>query len=185
MDMDNELDPIALDPELFARVWKRVAPDEAACPVELDVKLPPPNPGRDTFPLGDEASGSSHFLQERILLELRRWRSYQYLACFPGQHSLLSSLASQTHARARRLTAALFLITGGWYFPAGQAKARRWPNLRAGLRSLFRSSQRDEADYRQAAEATADPLLRALFLELANENQIQQNQLRRLLEQSL
>ena len=76
----------------------------------------------------------------------------------------------------------LFLISGRWYFPQ-QGGSERWPNRRAALRALFRESQQLEQDYRSKARETRDPVLRQLFLELANECRSEQHQIRRLLEQ--
>lgn len=180
--MDNEIKCAPLDPEQFARVWKRVMPDETSSPVVLNVQERPTTQSPACFPLGEEAMDSTSFLRERILLELCRWRSYQGLGIFTKQSSALGYLTRQTESRARRLAAALFLITGGWYLPLRDAAPQRWPNFRTALRSLFRSSQRDEASYRGAAEKTSDPLLNQLFLELAEESQLHQAQIRKLLE---
>lgn len=179
--MSGETESISLDPEQFARVWKRVVPEGQSCPVELNAPQAA-SPPSDDFPLGEGALASSAFLREQIMAELRRWRSYQGLTSFAGHPAALHTLARRSHSQAKRLAAALFLITGGWYLPQNQVTPRRWASLRAGFRSLFQSSQRLEAGYRRAAEETRDPLLHQLFLELAEAHRRQQDQIRRMLE---
>ena len=109
-----------------------------------------------------------------IRQELRRWRSIQ-------QQNLPRRLARQAYSRARRLAAVLFLISGRWFFPT-QGGSQIWPDRRTALRALFRESQQLEGDYRRKANETTDPVLRQLFVELANECRSEQEQIRRLLE---
>lgn len=180
--MSGETESIALDPEQFARVWNRVVPEGKNCPVELNTPASAAAQRSNSFPLGEGAMESSVFLRKQTLTELRRWRSYQGLTSCVGHPSALHTLSRRSYYHARRLAAALFLITGGWYLPRNQVTPRRWSSLRGGLRSLFQSSQQEEARYRQSAEKTQDPLLRQLFLDLAEEHQTQQKQIRRMLE---
>ncbi len=174
--MDEALER-ALDPARFARVWKRVAPTENACPVVVAQPKTPICPAEEV-PAGE----SGAYLRRRVEEELRRWRSCQGLSAAHGYSSTLGRLSCRAYRRARRLAAALFLASGGWYFPAGGMRPRRWSDLRSGLRALYRSSQRAEREDRQAAEIASDPALRELLLSLAEESREEQSMIFRLLE---
>ncbi|MCD8146935.1 MAG: hypothetical protein LUD84_06625 [Clostridiales bacterium] len=175
--MDEALE-WALDPARFARVWKRVAPTEDACPVVVEQQE------KSVCPAEEAAAGESGvYLRRRIEAELRRWRDCQGLASSHGYSPTLKQLSSQAYRRAKRLAAALFLASGGWYFPAGGMRPHRWSGLRAGLRELYRSSRRAEGEYRQAAEKASDPALRELLLSLAEESRAEQGMIFRMLEQ--
>ncbi|MCC8076445.1 MAG: hypothetical protein LIO95_11010 [Clostridiales bacterium] len=173
----NEALERALDPARFARVWKRVAPAENACPVEvIQAKTP-------VCPAGEPAAGENGaYLRRRVEEELRRWRSCQGLAASYGYGSALVRLSCQAYHRAKRLAAALFLASGGWYFPAGRTRPWQWSDLRTGLRKLYQASQRAELEDRQAAETVSDPALRELLLSLAEESREEQRLIFRLLE---
>ncbi|MCD8189910.1 MAG: hypothetical protein LUD78_06760 [Clostridiales bacterium] len=166
----------ALDPARFARVWKRVAPAEDACPVEVAQPKGSACPKRETV-----AGESGAYLRRRIEEELCRWRCCQGLAALCGRSAALGRLSHRAYRRARRLAAALFLTTGGWYFPAGVTRPRRGKGLRSGLRELYRGSQRAEREDRQAAERFSDPALRALLLALAEESREEQKAIFQLL----
>ncbi|MCD7886915.1 MAG: hypothetical protein LUG44_04760 [Clostridiales bacterium] len=167
----------ALDPAQFARVWKRVAPAEGRCPVEV-VQSKTPGCWQD-----GAAGESGAYLRRRVEEELRRWRNCQGLAA--SCHSAaLERLSCRAYRRAKRLSAALFLASGGWYFPAGGMRPQRWRELRTGLRELYRGSQRAEREDRQAAEAVSDPALRELLLSLAEESRAEQRMICKILEQS-
>ncbi|MCD8352724.1 MAG: hypothetical protein LUC47_00170 [Clostridiales bacterium] len=174
--MDEALER-ALDPAQFARVWKRVAPAEDICPVVVA------QPKAPVCPLGKAPAGESGaYLRRRIEGELRRWRSCQGLSAAHGYSPTLGRLSCQAYRRARRLAAALFLASGGWYFPAGGMRPRRWSDLRTGLRALYRNSQRAEREDRQVAEVASDPAFRELLLSLAEESREEQGMIFRLLE---
>jgi hypothetical protein len=113
-------------------------------------------------------------LRRMIDEELERSRSARG-ANVPGW------IASQAQGRAKRLAAALYLISGEWYFPRW-GRVERWPSRRAALRGLFRQSQQLEEGYEEQAERQRDPALRQLFAELARECRMEQHRLRHLLE---
>ncbi|MCD7929006.1 MAG: hypothetical protein LUF86_02455 [Clostridiales bacterium] len=173
--MDEALER-ALDPARFARVWKRVAPAEDVCPVVVAQQE------KSACPVEEAAAGESGTcLRRRIEVELRRWRSCQGLAASYGYSPTLGRLSCRAYRRAKWMAAALFLASGGWYFPVGQMRFRRWSSLRAGLRELYQSSQRAEREYRQAAEVAADPALRELLLSLAEESRAEQGMIFQML----
>lgn len=192
--MNPELDQTALDPEVFARVWQRVVPQQGACPVEAaapkdincsSVSALGPSV-REGFPLREAAEAYCPFLRQQLELELSHRRHFLALArisCF-WRPSLIS-MASESRSRVQRLSAALFLITGGWYhFPRAEAvRCSSGKTSSQELRTLFRSSQQLEADYRRISAETCDPQLSQLCEELAGEHQILQHHIRHLLEQ--
>lgn len=172
----NEALERALDPAQFARVWKRVAPAEDICPVEV---IQPKTP---VCPAGKApAEENEAYLRRRVEEELRRWRSCQGLVASYGSPAL-GRLSCRAYRRAKRLAAALFLASGGWYFPVGGTRPRRWSNLRSRLRALYWSSQRAEREDRQAAEIASDPTLRELLLSLAEESREEQRIIFQMLE---
>lgn len=152
----------AQEAEAFARVWKRVSPDPDSSPIALTETedIPP-------LPLGEAAAVWGDFLRAQIVAELTRWRTCQALAA-AGRREPLRALAAAAQSRARRMAAALFILTGVWYLPRTRATPRRWKVLREGYRSLFRSAQRSELRYTAAAR-TPDPVLADLFHSLAQE----------------
>ena len=93
----------------------------------------------------------------------------------------MSVLARDHQSAFRRLSAAYFLITGKRYTP--QCSAPVLPaSLPLALRQQFVWEQQWEQENRQAAQATADPCLRVLYLELAREGSFHAGAIRSLLE---
>ena len=139
---------------------------------------PPPRPERPVPPppeppcLGPECRESESFLRGMIDRELERYRSAQG-APVPQR------IALQALSRAKRLSAALYLITGRWYLPQW-GRVQRWRDRRAALRGLFQQSQRLERDYRRESARVRD--LRGLYRELADECAAEQQFLRHQLE---
>lgn len=95
---------------------------------------------------------------------------------------VLSSLARDHRSAFKRLSAAYFLITGRRYAP--KCLQPRLPaSLPLALREQFLWEQQWEQKNRQAAQATADPCLKELYLELAQEGSFHAGTIRSLLEQ--
>lgn len=195
-----------LSPEEFERVWSRVSPgrDGPVVPGRPDrPPLPPPRPDRPLPPpprpperpvpppprpdrpippppppeppcLGPECRESETFLRGMIDREMERSRSAQSAPVPPR-------IAAQALSRAKRLSAALYLITGRWYLPQ-RGRVQRWRDRRAALRGLFQQSQRLERDYRREAHRSRDRELRQLCRELADECAAEQQFLRHQLE---
>lgn len=195
-----------LDEAAFARVWGRVMPrDRADCPFVVEPQpadtagpaLPAPPAGgghirleggaEDGVPcLGPASLSYAPLLQRFIDGSTAQWRLYQSLSrrSGPVYARTLGALAAAEQNHAKRLAAACFLITGirywpaeapGWHAPAGA--------LPALLRGAFQGEQRSASALLAAAAETADPALRALFLELAEGEAGHAAQIRRLLEQ--
>lgn len=195
---------LGCDRDVFARVWSRVSPHPGeACPIEV---LPPHTPAARTpapalkpavdAPGDDEPtpsdvpclgrSGEDHgeLLQSFIRHELEDWRTYQALSArATGQNArTLASIAADERRHARRLSAALFLISGLRFLPEvpmpRPARGAFW----AALRQRFWEEQHGAALYAAAAAETADPCLAALYRELSAEESAHADLLRSMVE---
>ena len=94
----------------------------------------------------------------------------------------LSALAADHRLAFRRLSAAYFLITGQRYTP--KCAALSLPSsLPLALRQQFVWEQQWEQKNNQAAQDTADPCLKELYLELAQEGAFHAGTIRSILEQ--
>lgn len=94
----------------------------------------------------------------------------------------LSALARDHRLAFRRLSAAYFLITGRRYVPKCAAPCLP-ASLALALRQQFVWEQTWEQRNCQAAQSTADPCLKELYLELAQEGTLHAGCIRSLLEQ--
>ena len=184
MDLEAHLWDRPDDPDRFARIWKRVMPEEREdCPIEI-VKQPRPDPP----PAGERPQrqpGPTHpmapFLRQQIGGELQDWQDY--LALSRRGNGVLRGIAAQELTHARRLSAAYFLLTGIRFLPMERARPRRMANRAAALRERFQAEREDEARYRQAArDAGGDETLRTLFLALAEEEAAHAAQIQQILE---
>lgn len=141
-------------------------------------------PTRDDVPcLGSEAGADRGKLQEMIGQELACWRSYQMLARRGGQGGkAIAALAGNCRRRAKRLSAALFLISGVRFWPAEQTAVPMPRSYLGALREHFLSEQNRGEGYRAAAEESRDHCLRMLYLDLAQECAEHACRIRMLLE---
>lgn len=146
----------------------------------------------DDFPTRDDVSclGSAAIvdqerLQDLIGQELVCWRTYQALARRGGQGSrTLSAMAGNCRRRAKRLSAALFLISGVRFWPAEQITVPMPRSYFGALREQFLTEQNRGEAYRAHAEESRDACLRALYLDLADECMEHAARIRMLLENS-
>jgi hypothetical protein len=150
-----------------------------------------PDSGEDDFPrpddvpcLGSAGQADRERLQQWTAQELCQWRSYQALAHRAGGQAgrTLSSLAGGCARRAKRLSAALFLLSGVRHWPAEQSAPAPRSYLGA-LREHFLSEQRRGCAYRAAAEDCRDACLQALYLDLADDCAEHAARIRALLEE--
>lgn len=135
--------------------------------------------------LGENCLDCVPLLQQMIRRELADWRAYQALARRAGgpQGRVLQTLANEEKARAKRLSAACFLISGVRYWPEGERPAPPRTYLGA-LRQRFGAEQAAMAGYLAGAEETEDPCLRQLFLQHAREAWDHACRIRQLVEQA-
>lgn len=186
MDMEEKFWDKMDDPDRFARIWKRVVPEEREySPIQpIQTQGAPEKRGQASGPRLGKGHPMAPFLRQQIVDELSDWQVYLALA----QHGNgpLRSIAMQELFHARRLSAAYFLITGIRYLPIEQSRTRpgsRRVDLQAELRGRVQAEEQGEATYRQAAEqAGADATLKALFLELAGEEGEHAARIRQMLE---
>lgn len=94
----------------------------------------------------------------------------------------LTALTADHRRAFRQLSAAYFLITGQRFRPACTAPALP-ASLPLALRAQFVWEQQWERACRQAAQATDDPCLEELYLELAQDGALHTGVIRSLLEQ--
>ena len=159
-------------------------PPVSDCPVQEK----PPVPGCPSCPvrpcLGEASKGDVNRLKELMTLAKTGALAGRALARRSnGPTAKAMSVLAQDHRSAfRRLSAAYFLITGKRYTP--QCAAPLLPAfLPLALRQQFVWEQQWELKNNQAAQATADPCLRALYQELAQEGAFHAGAIRSLLEQ--
>jgi len=141
-------------------------------------------PTRDDVPcLGSAGEADRERLQEMIGQELAAWRSYQHLARRGGLGGrTLAALSAGCRRRAKRLSAALFLISGVRFWPAERVSVPVTRSYFAALREHFLSEQDRGGAYRAAAEESRDHCLRMLYLDLADECAEHAGRIRTLLE---
>ena len=192
--MDQQLSERGLslrpfDPEVFARVWSRVMPDQALSPIQP--ALPALRSPAQTAPapscLGE---GSARYVPqlEALMDQLHAaLGSVRQLARRGGGRAarLLASLAADQQRQLRRLAAAYFLITGRRYAPKGQGALPSGP-LSSALRTLFQQAQQCAAQAAALARTAADdPCLSRLLEDIQDEAQSHAAQIRVLLEDLL
>ena len=141
-------------------------------------------PTRDDVPcLGSGGEADRERLQEMIGQELTAWRNYQTLARRGGQGSrTLSAMAGNCRRRAKRLSTALFLISGARFWPAEQITVPPPRSYFGALREQFLMEQNRSGEYRAHAEESRDACLQALYLDLADECMEHAARIRMLLE---
>lgn len=133
--------------------------------------------------LGAASAGYAPLLQEMIDDELHDHRLYQGLSrrVPAGAGPTLSAMSADELRHARKLSAALFLITGVRYWPSVKPvpASGAWP---AALRTAFAGEQQGAAQYLAAAGESTDPALAALWEELAGDEAGHARRLREILE---
>lgn len=192
------------DRDVFLRVWQRVMPEErenspitverAAQETQNDMEPKQTqsavDAAGDDFPtqedvpcLGSGGEADRERMQEFITQELAHWRSYQMLARRAGQGGrMLAAMASGSRKRAKRLSAALFLISGIRFWPSEPPMVPLHRSYFGALRELFHAEQNRSGAYRAAAEECQDQCLCALYLDLADESMEHACRIRTLLE---
>ena len=97
----------------------------------------------------------------------------------------LLTLAAHAAARARRLSAAHYLIIGETYLPAIATEKIYVGKWRPALRERYHSAACAALNYERAADGTPDPCLGDMFRELAADAFESANVVMRLLERAL
>lgn len=187
--MENELSAAqnaAYDYRRCARVWQRVDPTLDPYPdvraaaamaadtsgdglsaAERNAELTLPGAQADPCCMGTAALESLEVLQGFIREELADRRTYLFLARrapTAEARQVFRAIASDEGMHARRLLAAVYLITGERYCPAICYPPLRCDGYCAALRERYHEEVCGGFNYRRASQETLDPCLQQLLL---------------------
>ena len=187
--MENELSAAqnaAYDYRRCARVWQRVdptldpypdvraaaamaadTPDDGLSAAERNAELTLPGAQADPCCMGTAALESLEVLQGFIREELADRRTYLFLARRAPTaevRQVFRAIASDEGRHARRLLAAVYLITGERYCPAICYPPLRCDGYCAALRERYHEEVCGGFNYRRASQETLDPCLQQLLL---------------------
>lgn len=187
--MENELSAAqnaAYDYRRCARVWQRVdptldpypdvraaaamaadTPGDGLSAAERNAELTLPGAQADPCCMGTAALESLEVLQGFIREELADRRTYLFLARrapTAEARQVFRAIASDEGRHARRLLAAVYLITGERYCPAICYPPLRCDGYCAALRERYHEEVCGGFNYRRASQETLDPCLQQLLL---------------------
>lgn len=187
--MENELSAAqnaAYDYRRCARVWQRVdpmldpypdvraaaamaadTPGDGLNAAERNAELTLPGAQADPCCMGTAALESLEVLQGFIREELADRRTYLFLARrapTAEARQVFRAIASDEGRHARRLLAAVYLITGERYCPAICYPPLRCDGYCAALRERYHEEVCGGFNYRRASQETLDPCLQQLLL---------------------
>ena len=187
--MENELSAAqnaAYDYRRCARVWQRVdptldpypdvraaaamaadTPGDGLSAAERNAGLTLPGAQADPCCMGTAALESLEVLQGFIREELADRRTYLFLARRAPTaevRQVFRAIASDEGRHARRLLAAVYLITGERYCPAICYPPLRCDGYCAALRERYHEEACGGFNYRRASRETLDPCLQQLLL---------------------
>ena len=187
--MENELSAAqnaAYDYRRCARVWQRVdptldpypdvraaaamaadTPGDGLSAAERNAELTIPGAQADPCCMGTAALESLEVLQGFIREELADRRTYLFLARrapTAEARQVFRAIASDEGRHARRLLAAVYLITGERYCPAICYPPLRCDGYCAALRERYHEEACGGYNYHRASQETLDPCLQQLLL---------------------
>lgn len=187
--MENELSAAqnaAYDYRRCARVWQRVdptldpypdvraaaamaadTPGDGLSAAERNAELTLPGARADPCCMGTAALESLEVLQGFIREELADRRTYLFLARrapTAEARQVFRAIASDEGMHARRLLAAVYLITGERYCPTICYPPLRCDGYCAALRERYHEEVCGGFNYRRASQETLDPCLQQLLL---------------------
>ena len=187
--MENELSAAqnaAYEYRRCARVWQRVdptlnpypdvraaaamaadTPGDGLSAAERNAELTLPGAQADPCCMGTAALESLEVLQGFIREELADRRTYLFLARrapTAEARQMFRAIASDEGRHARRLLAAVYLITGERYCPAICYPPLRCDGYCAALRERYHEEVCGGFNYRRASQETLDPCLQQLLL---------------------
>ena len=187
--MENELSAAqnaAYDYRRCARVWQRVdptldpypdvraaaamaadTPGDGLSAAERNAELTLPGTQADPCCMGTAALESLEVLQGFIREELADRGTYLFLARrapTAEARQVFRAIASDEGRHARRLLAAVYLITGERYCPAICYPPLRCDGYCAALRERYHEEVCGGFNYRRASQETLDPCLQQLLL---------------------
>lgn len=198
--MENELSAAqnaAYDYRRCARVWQRVdptldpypdvraaaamaadTPGDGLSAAERNAELSLPGAQADPCCMGTAALESLEVLQGFIREELADRRTYLFLARrapTAEARQVFRAIASDEGRHARRLLAAVYLITGERYCPAICYPPLRCDGYCAALRERYHEEVCGGFNYRRASQETLDPCLQQLLLAFSQDEYRQAN----------
>lgn len=187
--MENELSAAqnaAYDYRRCARVWQRVdptldpypdvraaaamaadTPGDGLSAAERNAELTLPGAQADPCCMGTAALESLEVLQGFIREELTDRRTYLFLARrapTAEARQVFRAIASDEGRHARRLLAAVYLITGERYCPAICYPPLRCDGYCAALRERYHEEVCGGFNYHRTSQETLDPCLQQLLL---------------------
>ena len=187
--MENELSAAqnaAYDYRRCDRIWQRVdptldpypdvraaaamaadTPDDGLSAAERNAELTLPGAQADPCCMGTAALESLEVLQGFIREELADRRTYLFLARrapTAEARQVFRAIASDEGMHARRLLAAVYLITGERYCPTICYPPLRCDGYCAALRERYHEEVCGGFNYRRASQETLDPCLQQLLL---------------------
>ena len=193
--MENELSAAqnaAYDYRRCARVWQRVdptlnpypdvrataamaadTPGDGLSAAERNAELTLPGAQADPCCMGTAALESLEVLQGFIREELADRRTYLFLARrapTAEARQMFRAIASDEGRHARRLLAAVYLITGERYCPAICYPPLRCDGYCAALRERYHEEVCGGFNYRRASQETLDPCLQQLLLAFSQDD---------------
>ena len=207
--MDQSLHtPKPYDYRQYDRIWQRVAPElepypgwkEQAVPALADLT---PNGGtsgtlggagtaaqgaeENPCCMGTAASEMLAVIQGFIDAELLDQRYDQALArqAPSWARGRMRELAAAAGARARRLMAVYYLITGSCYQPVVESGRIWMQHWCPALRERYHAAACGAMNYLRAADGTTDPCLSRLLTELGEDEYRRADQLLALLERGM
>ena len=187
--MENELSAAqnaAYDYRRCARVWQRVdptldpypdvraaaamaadTPGDGLSAAERNAELTLPGAQADPCCMGSASLESVEVLQCCSREELAYGRTYRFLARrapTAEARQVFRAIASDEGRHARRLLAAVYLITGERYCPAICYPPLRCDGYCAALRERYHEEVCGGFNYHRASQETLDPCLQQLLL---------------------
>ena len=170
------------------RIWQRVDPTltpypevRAAAAMAARADTPAAEQGgelslagaqADPCCMGTAALESLEVLQGFLREELSDRRTYLFLARrapTAQARQVFRTVAADEERHARRLSAAVYLITGERYCPALCYPPLRYAGYCAALRGRYHEEACGGFNYRRAAQETLDPCLQELLLEFSQD----------------
>lgn len=171
------------DPETFARVWRRVMPDQTLSPVELRTAGQTTAPAVPPTGGAAEGEGTWAAMLETLMALLRAgaWQC-QGLGRRAGRGGgALTAMAREQEGGLRRLAACYFLHTGTHYLPRNVRPAP-YTGMVEGLRQQYLQEGTLLALLAQGA-AQGEGELSGLFQELAAAARTRRRRLQTMVEQ--
>ena len=142
-------------------------PGDGLSAAERNAELSLPGAQADPCCMGTAALESLEVLQGFIREELADRRTYLFLARrapTAEARQVFRAIASDEGRHARRLLAAVYLITGERYCPAICYPPLRCDSYCAALRERYHEEVCGGFNYRRASQETLDPCLQQLLL---------------------